>query len=190
MLPRGRHYALLDTAGQPIEDLFDPKLWERQEWGLADPGETDNIRHLLPHVNDEVERRQIALDYQEKVLQRADHFTKAIDLPVKPPGSVRLMIVVGDAVPTKQTARIKKSGGRLEIVAKGPGDGVVLGRSALMDERRWDSAFSRLTSPIFWDQTLFLFSDHIGLTKAPAFTDNVLYFLLEHPRPDDPSLTD
>ncbi|MEN8807941.1 MAG: hypothetical protein ABF291_10715 [Desulfobacterales bacterium] len=190
MLPRGRHNALLDTAGRPIEDLFDPNLWERQEWGLADPGETNDIRHLLPQVKNEAERRQIALDYQEKVLKRADHFTKAIDLPVKPPGSVRLMIVAGDAVPTKQTARIKKSGGRLEIVADGPGDGVVLRRSALMDERRGDSAFSRLNSPIAWDQTLFLFSDHIGLTKDPAFTDNILYFLLENPRPDDPSLPD
>lgn len=190
MLPRGRHNALLDTAGQPIEDLFDPKLWERQKWGLADPGETNDIRHLLPQVDNETERRRIALDYQEKVLKRANHFTKAIDLPAKPPGSVRLMIVAGDAVPTEQTARIKKPGGRLEIVADGPGDGVVLRRSALMDERRGDSAFSRLTSPISWDQTLFLFSDHIGLTKDPAFTDNILHFLLEHPRPEDPSLPD
>jgi pimeloyl-ACP methyl ester carboxylesterase len=188
MLPRRRHDALLDAAGQPIEDLFDPKLWEQQKWGLADAGEANVIRNLLPDVDNEAERRQIALDYQKKVLKRADHFTRAIDFPVKPPGSVRLIIVVGDAVPTKQTARIKKSDGRLEIVADGPGDRVVLRRSALMDERRGDSAFSRLTSPVSWDQTLFLFSDHIGLTKAPAFTDNILHFLLEHPRPEDPSL--
>jgi hypothetical protein len=29
---------------------------------------------------------------------------------------------------------------------------------------------------------MFLFSDHLGLTKDPAFTDNVLYLLLEDPR--------
>jgi len=33
--------------------------------------------------------------------------------------------------------------------------------------------------PIEWDQVLFLFSDHLDLTKNPAFTDNLLYFLLE-----------
>jgi len=33
--------------------------------------------------------------------------------------------------------------------------------------------------PIEWDQVLFLFSDHLDLTKKPAFTDNLLYFLLE-----------
>lgn len=190
MLPRGRHQVLLGASGQPIDSLFDPKLWERQQWGLADPGEMKEIGYLLPHVENEAERRKVALKYQEKALNRADHFTKAIDLPAKPPESVRLMIVAGDAVPTKQTARIIKSSGRLEIVTNGPGDGVVLRRSALMDERMGDSAFWRLTSPISWDQTLFLFSDHIGLTEDPAFTDNILYFLLEHPRPEDPNLPD
>jgi hypothetical protein len=63
----------------------------------------------------------------------------------------------------------------------GPGDGVVLRRSALLDERQGDAALGRLISPIGWYQSLFLFSDHLGLTKDPAFTDNVLHFLLESP---------
>ncbi|MBW2368949.1 MAG: hypothetical protein JRH15_13795 [Deltaproteobacteria bacterium] len=92
------------------------------------------------------------------------------------------MIVAGDAVSTKQTARVKPNGG-LEIVSHSPGDGVVLRSSALMDERGKETAFSRLISPISWDQALFLFSDHIGLTKDPVFTDNILYLLLEHPHP-------
>jgi hypothetical protein len=28
----------------------------------------------------------------------------------------------------------------------------------------------------------FLFTDHLGLTRDPAFADNVLYLLLEDPR--------
>jgi hypothetical protein len=52
-----------------------------------------------------------------------------------------------------------------------------------MDERagRGETS-SRLVSPIAWSDVTFLFTDHVGLTKYPAFTDNVLYLLLESPR--------
>ena len=68
------------------------------------------------------------------------------------------------------------------MIQTGPGDGTVLRSSALMDERLADNLQSRLISPIQWSQVLFIFSDHLGITKDPSFTDNVLYFLLESPR--------
>ena len=37
-------------------------------------------------------------------------------------------------------------------------------------------------SPIAWTSVHFLFRDHLGITKDPQFTDNVLYLLLEAPR--------
>jgi len=37
----------------------------------------------------------------------------------------------------------------------------------------------RLVSPIDWSQVMFLFRDHLELTKNPEFTDNVLFVLLE-----------
>ena len=70
----------------------------------------------------------------------------------------------------------------IKIIKSGPGDGSVLRSSALMDERLPNNRKSRLISPIQWNQVLFVFSDHLGLTKDPAFTDNILYFLLESPR--------
>ena len=182
MLPRGRHMTLLDTDGQPIQDLFEPELWKQQKWGLADPDQAKYISAFLPHVADQAERHAIALAYQRRTLNSARRFAEVMDLPAKPPASLRLMLVAGDAVPTKQTMRIM-SNGRLETVAKGPGDGVVLRRSALLDERQGDAALGRLVSPIGWYQSLFLFSDHLGLTKDPVFTDNVLHFLLEYPSP-------
>jgi hypothetical protein len=39
-----------------------------------------------------------------------------------------------------------------------------------------------LRSPIAWDQVTFLFEGHVELTGDPAFTDNLLYTLLERPR--------
>jgi hypothetical protein len=53
-----------------------------------------------------------------------------------------------------------------------------------MDERYTEGAkwSPRLVTPIKWSSVNFLFTDHLGLTKDPAFTDNVLYLLLEAPR--------
>ena len=68
------------------------------------------------------------------------------------------------------------------ILDNGPGDGVVLRSSALMDERHPEDNTMRLVSPIQWRHVLFLFSDHLEITKNSAFTDNLLYFLLESQR--------
>lgn len=71
----------------------------------------------------------------------------------------------------------------VRVVERAPGDGTVTRASALLDERldgRWTP---RLRSPIAWRRVLFLFTDHLGLTRDPAFIDNVLYILLEEPRP-------
>ncbi|MDH5458867.1 MAG: hypothetical protein OEY26_09140 [Nitrospinota bacterium] len=92
----------------------------------------------------------------------------------------KLFLIVGDAEKTKMTAQINPEGG-IKIIKTGPGDGTVLRSSALMDERISGHLDRRLVSPIHWNQVHFIFSDHLGFTKSPAFTDNILYFLLECP---------
>ncbi|MGD8961932.1 MAG: hypothetical protein PVH43_05425 [Desulfobacterales bacterium] len=52
----------------------------------------------------------------------------------------------------------------------------------LLDERRPDNRNFRLVSPIPWTDVMFLFSSHRNITNDPAFTDNLLYILLEKPR--------
>jgi pimeloyl-ACP methyl ester carboxylesterase len=181
LLPRGRHVPLLGANGEPVTDLFDPELWKSQQWGLADPKQDPVLKLLLPDIESPEQRREIALDHQAKALRRARQFTSALDVPAKPPDSLKLFLVAGDAEETKMTAQINPEGG-IKIVKTGPGDGTVLRSSALMDERMSNHLNRRLISPIRWNQVLFVFSDHLGLTKDPAFTDNVLYFLLESPQ--------
>jgi pimeloyl-ACP methyl ester carboxylesterase len=180
LLPRARHHPLLRVDGQPVADLYDPELWKNQQWGLADPKQDPVLKLLLPEVESREQRLEIALDHQVKSLRRGRQFTTAIDLPAKPPESVKLLLIVGDAEETKMTAQINPEGG-IKIIETGPGDGTVLRSSALMDERMSGQQNRRLVSPIHWNQVHFIFSDHLGLTKNPAFTDNVLYFLLESP---------
>ena len=182
LLPRARHHPLLWADGEPVTDLFDPELWKSQQWGLADPKQDSILKLLLPDIENPEQRREIALDHQAKALRRARQFTSAMDVPAQPPDSLKLLLIAGDAEKTKMTAQINPEGGGIKIVKTGPGDGTVLRSSALMDERTSGNLNRRLVSPIRWSQVHFIFSDHLGLTKNPAFTDNVLYFLLESPR--------
>ncbi len=180
LLPRSRHQPLLDVDGQPV-DVFDPEMWERNHWGLANPSETKVLAMLLPDISDAQERRRVALDHQRKALARAKQTAAALDVPATPPPSTRFLLVAGDSMETM--SKVQMTGeGTLKVVGHEPGDGVVLRRSALMDERMEKNLGNRLASPISWSQVLFIFSDHLGMTKDPAFVDNILYFLLESPR--------
>jgi len=181
LLPRARHLPLMQADGEPVPDLFNPELWKSQQWGLADPKQDPILKLLLPEVESREQRLEIALDHQAKALRRARQFTSAMDVPAKPPDSLKLLLIAGDAEETKRTAQINPEGG-IKIIKTGPGDGTVLRSSALMDERTSNNLNSRLISPIQWSGVHFVFSDHLGLTKDPSFTDNVLYFLLESPR--------
>jgi hypothetical protein len=181
LLPRSRHRPLLDDKGQEIIDIFSPELWQKNGWSLAAPKQDPLLKLLLPEIQSPEERRRIALDHQRKALKRAKHFTAAIDIPAHPPASLHFFLVTGGSEDTHKTARFD-TGGKLSITVKGPGDGTVFRSSALMDERQSGSRTDRLISPIHWTQVLFLFSNHFDLTKDPAFTDNLLYFLLESQR--------
>jgi pimeloyl-ACP methyl ester carboxylesterase len=181
MLPRSRHGVLLDDQGSPVNDIFDPEFWRKSGWGLADAKQDKVLRMLLPEEESPEKRTQMAFEYLTKVLNRAQLFTAAMDVPARPPESLHLYLVAGDAEDTDKIARVAKNG-KLTVTEKGPGDAVVLRSSALMDEREPDRQTSRLISPIDWNQVFFLFSDHRNITNDPAFTDNLLYILLESPR--------
>ncbi len=181
LLPRSRHQPLLDMNEKPVSDVFDPTLWEKHGWGLADPSQDHILAHLLPEITGAQERRRIALDHQRKLLTRAQHLTAALDVPSHSPDTTRLLLVAGDSMPTMSRAKIQENG-QIHVIEHAPGDGVVLRQSALMDEREEKKLGDRLSSPIGWNQVLFIFSDHLGMTEDPAFVDNILYFLLESPR--------
>jgi pimeloyl-ACP methyl ester carboxylesterase len=183
LLPRSRHRPLLDDQGSPAPDIYDPGLWQSKGWGLADPDQGKVLKMLLPDIASAEKRRAIALNHQRKALLRAKQFTAALDVPANPPPSLKLFLIAGDAEETKKAAQFSAKG-RITVTETGPGDGTVLRSSALMDERVATDLKTRLVSPIQWDQVLFVFSDHLGITKDPAFADNLLYFLLESPRED------
>jgi hypothetical protein len=97
------------------------------------------------------------------------------------PDGLALGLFAGDAVPTEAVASVDLTNGRITVIRNLPGDGRVTRSSALLDERMGGATSRTLISPMPWTQVTFLFSNHIGLTKDPTFTDNILYFLLEQP---------
>jgi hypothetical protein len=183
LLPRTRHRPVVAGAKRAAIDLFDPKNWVQARWGFFNPTQSELLRNLLPDEPDPQKRLQIAYDHLAKCLRRAERFHEAIDVEAAPPKGTTIHLIASDAHPTLFQYAVD-SRGTLTPTARVAGDGLVTRHSALMDERLADQSnwAPRLQSPIKWDSVNFLFTDHLGLTKDPAFTDNVLYLLLESPR--------
>jgi len=183
LLPRARHHAVIDESvpEKRFLDPYDPKVWEERGWGLASPAIDGTLERLLPEIHDPSERRRVAMNHLRKSLREARRFTEALDQPSSPPPGTSLILVAGDSMPTPAIAAIEPGSQALRIHGTALGDGTVLRSSALMDERIGGEWSPRLITPIDWSQVLFLFHDHLGLTRSQEFTDNVLYLLLEMP---------
>ncbi len=183
LLPRGAGGALLDSMGQPVPDLLDPKLWIRERWGLLDPRFDGQLRHLLPHLSALGDRRSAAEEHLRLCLARARGVQAGLDCPAPPPPHTRLVLVAGDGERTVETM-VQTTNGRLSAVEHGFGDGTVLRTSALGERSSDPSAPRRagVSQVESWHQVLFLPANHLGLTADPTFTDNLLYLLLLAPR--------
>lgn len=179
LMPRSRHKLVQRTQGEDRAiDIYDPGVWERYGWGLADPEQDAVLEQLLPGVTSQEARRKVALDHLGKCLRRAEQFHRALDRRVQRPAYPSLHLILGDAVPTGRVISVEDTG-RLEVTELAPGDGTVTRASALLDEREGHTWQPQLASPLSHDSVVFIFRDHLGLTKDPAFADNVLHLLLE-----------
>lgn len=183
LLPRTRHQQVIDAETEEAVDLMNPTVWEKYRWGLLDPKQDPVLQKLLPTVRDPQQRRRIAADHLRKCLHLAERFHAAIDFPATPPKGTSIHLVAGDATPTLAKLLVHPNGD-LEPAGNAPGDGSVTRASALMDERLSDSTAwtPRLSTPVQFQSVTFLFANHLGLTSDEAFTDNVLFLLLEAPR--------
>ncbi len=181
LMPRARHGTIYENGadGSRVVDLTDPKVWEKYQWGMYDPKQDETLKVLLPEVSQASERRGIATAHLAKCLRNARQFTAALDKPATPPAHLRLVLYAGDALETPSALTVNSRTGRVSVCKTAPGDGTVARYSALMDERHGRPYEPRLQSPVAWDQVTFFFEDHLGLTKAQHFHDNVLFQLLE-----------
>lgn len=182
LLPSGPGTAARDAQTGRAIDLFSAEEWIRLGWGLADPAQDAVLAQLLPHAADPAVRRAIALDHLRKCLARARQFAGAVHAAGPPPPKhVKFHLFAGDA---KEVPTVAESSplAKVRLTGLAPGDGTVSRASALVDQRTAAQSAGRVRSPVPWASVHFHFSDHLGITKDPAFTDNLLYILLEAPR--------
>lgn len=184
LLPRTRHMPLMLEGEERPLDLLDPESWLRLRWGLADPQGDEQLARLLPGIDRPSERFAIAIDHLRKCLLGAAAFQAAMDtVPPGRPPHLRLHLFAGDSIRTPAFAWSRSEDGRVRIARHAPGDGTVLRTSALLDERAGQPWQPRLRSPIAWDSVTFVSAEHLALTHEPVTINNILYLLLEQPRP-------
>lgn len=183
LLPRTRHHPVIAGPQKVNVDLYDPNTWVQNRWCFFNPSQSELLKQLLRDVPDAQDRLHVAYEHLTKCLIRAETFHAAIDTKTEPPEGTSIHLIASDALPTVFQYAVDGRG-ILTPTARVAGDGIVTRHSALMDERLADKSnwAPRLQSPVKWDSVTFLFTDHLGMTKDPAFTDNVLYLLLESPR--------
>ena len=131
LLPRARHQPVVDHhTEKPLTDLYDPAVWQRYGWGLANPEQQPTIQTLLPNQPEPGACTQTAADHLHKCLTRASRFAEALDQPSPPPPHLSLYLFAGDAVDTPSRARVDLTTGNLWVDRRAPGDGTVLRSSA------------------------------------------------------------
>lgn len=178
MMPFPSLNMVVDEKGEKL-DLYDPALWIRMKWGLADPRQEKELAKLLPDVTSSEKRREIALDHLKKSLDRAKQFAGAVSVNAVPPSGLGLHLFVGESILTNARASVEENTGKVKIVKQLPGDGKVSAISAIFNksaENKGGGPFVR--SPIHWNSVTFLFAAHMGITRDPVFISNMLYILL------------
>lgn len=185
LMPRGDGLVLGEDGERLDVDLFDSKVWDENQWGLLSPDSSEYLEWFLPDVADPAERRRRALEVVENNLERARRFHRAIDTPA-PGCPADVCLFAADTESTLERVRLTKSDGLWCASFDGdelwePGDATVTRRSALADLRPEHGAQKWLHASVNWSNVTFLPDDHIGLTKNPIFTDNLLFYLLEQP---------
>jgi hypothetical protein len=171
-----------DDANGPSVNIFDPNIWIKYKWGLANPDQDKYLKIILPNINSQEERKKIAIDHLKKCLKRAKQFTDAMKIHKNPPKDVAFFLLFGNAVKTRRRAFINRETGNVNFSGYDSGDGIVCATSALFDERAGQKWSPKFKSPITWHTILPLMAAHMGLTESESLIDNIAYILSVSPK--------
>lgn len=151
MLPRPRHRVVTYADRSDLAvDLYDPELWQRMRWGLANPEHNEVLEELLPDVASRDIRRHIALRHQAKCRSRARQFPRALDALARPPRNVKLHLFAGDSIETPAALSVAGQSGEVRIAGYGPGDGTSTRASTVFSEQPVGGGEAGRTSSIDW----------------------------------------
>ena len=181
LLPRARHRAVLDEHGAPLDPL-DPATWQRFGLGLALPAPPNPAARGPP-----ARRPRPCGAARDRARPASEVSGSRTPVPGRSRRTHRATTGLDPApLRGRRGANASRAGRRrcwqARLPRSAPGDGTVLRTSAIIDERETGAWRPGELSPVAWTDLTFVFADHLALTRDPAFTDNVLYRLLESPR--------
>ncbi len=178
LFPRNEEKPLVFEDGSS-PDVLSPGTWQQLGWGLADERQDHVLARMMPNCSKQ-QRRQIALEHQEKCLMRASQLHQALDFPAPLPAGLEMHLYAGDAKKTLHQLCVDSRSGRVKREIKTAGDGTVT-RTSATAERRPEVSNRPPFRMIPWTDETFLSTDHLGLTRDRTFVDNVLNQLLVTP---------
>ena len=178
MLPAPQTKSILYSGSNKPVDVFNPETWKKYKWGLLNPEEDKTLKILLPNTKTKKERFEIAYDHLSKCLRRAKQFIAAMEIKASPPDDIKLNLFAGFSIKTTRRAYINPITGKIDKIEYAPGDGKVTAFSALWNKHYEIKSGVFMDSPISWSNVIWLRAAHMGILEAPAFKDNILFYLL------------
>jgi pimeloyl-ACP methyl ester carboxylesterase len=190
MLPRTHHAVWLGEDGEPIEvDILSANTWVENGWGPFAPGQDKYLAWIYPGESSPGDRRERVRGFMDAAFERARRFYRVMDQHPDTECPTELTLFASDVQPTPARAAVMQRDGKQvirfentkKLTLKAPGDGSVTRASAVADERLLGGDTGFVTSPVPWDQRIFLTDMHMTFLANPTFQNNLLHILLEVP---------
>jgi pimeloyl-ACP methyl ester carboxylesterase len=191
-LPSPKSAVFIDNNGTTVDlDIYDPQLWQRNEWSVFDPEIRKQVRENSSNPDAELAK----LDGRFiSNLQQAKDFQQALSVPLLK-SSAEIALFGGDCKLTNSRAVVENDGGKLKLAFEddqikdrkksvdyaqwlmAPGDGLVTRESQLAQAANM-YLNAKLSSDLFpIKQTTFFCESHEMLTGNAYFQNNLLYFI-------------
>lgn len=122
LMPRG---PVLTGTSAP---LMEAETWERFQWGMADPQESENIERLARGAD---KPQALAKARQRGLIARGRAFHAAADRPINLPSSLRITVIAGQGSETAEGINVDAKSGSVRVGSTADGDGTVLLSSAI-----------------------------------------------------------
>lgn len=192
LLPHPSSHWAADPAGNHVEiDLYDPMLWQQNQWAIFDPAV---IGRIIKHAESEAAGQQQVVLLQQffsHQLKRAKAFWLALspEYDVEQEGFVVMggscketltrLIVDGTTDQLTVQTNLNKDHGDVALqksILFEPGDGQV-SKSSLLGQI-YNKSSHHMLKTVNIKYPVFVCENHINLTKNITFQDNLLHVLL------------
>jgi len=175
MMPHLQESRIVDAASGELTDLYDERTWQQREWGLARRDGDDELKELLPEVDDREARYRVAMEHLRKCLTQARTFHQSLDFPATPPAGTSLHLFVGTADKTPSILQTSVGSDSLRVAQTEAGDNTTTVCSAIGPH--WQGR-----PVIQWASIQKVDAEHRKLTSDPVFTEKMLDLLLDSRR--------